>query len=112
MIISEGYKYLESFEKDYLPVFTYKVNDLNKKDESNVVKAYEVTLKGRQKINTIERVFGVVFALIGLYILYQKHNYQRLAYRFFARVIIFFLFVMVIILCFLLFFLLSKQFLY
>ena len=26
--ISNGYKYLESFEKDYLPVFTYKVNDL------------------------------------------------------------------------------------
>lgn len=26
--ISEGYKYLESFEKDFLPVFTYKVNDI------------------------------------------------------------------------------------
>ena len=26
--ISDGYKYLESFEKDYLPVFTYKVNDI------------------------------------------------------------------------------------
>lgn len=26
--ISDGYKYLESFEKDYLPVFTYKVEDL------------------------------------------------------------------------------------
>ena len=26
--ISDGYKYLESFEKEYLPVFTYKVNDI------------------------------------------------------------------------------------
>ena len=26
--ISDGYKYLESFEKDYLPIFTYKVNDI------------------------------------------------------------------------------------
>ena len=26
--ISEGYKYLESFEKEYLPIFTYKVNDV------------------------------------------------------------------------------------
>ena len=25
--ISDGYKYLESFEKDYLPVYTFKVND-------------------------------------------------------------------------------------
>ena len=26
--ISDGYKYLESFEKEFLPVFTYKVNDI------------------------------------------------------------------------------------
>ena len=26
--ISNGYKYLESFEKEYLPIFTYKVNDI------------------------------------------------------------------------------------
>ena len=26
--ISEGYKYLQSFEKDYLPVYTYKVEDV------------------------------------------------------------------------------------
>ncbi len=26
--ISEGYKYLESFEKEFLPVYTYKVNDI------------------------------------------------------------------------------------
>ena len=26
--ISDGYKYLESFEKDYLPVYTFKVNDM------------------------------------------------------------------------------------
>lgn len=26
--ISDGYKYQESFEKEYLPVFTYKVNDI------------------------------------------------------------------------------------
>ncbi len=26
--ISDGYKYLESFEKEYLPTFTYKVNDI------------------------------------------------------------------------------------
>ena len=26
--ISDGYKYLESFEKDYLPVYTFKVNDI------------------------------------------------------------------------------------
>lgn len=26
--ISDGYKYLESFEKEYLPIFTYKVNDI------------------------------------------------------------------------------------
>ncbi len=26
--ISSGYKYLESFEKDYIPIFTYKVNDI------------------------------------------------------------------------------------
>ena len=25
--ISDGYKYLESFEKDYIPIFTYKVSD-------------------------------------------------------------------------------------
>ncbi len=26
--ISEGYKYLESFEKDYIPIYTYKVEDV------------------------------------------------------------------------------------
>lgn len=26
--ISDGYKYLESFEKDYIPIFTYKVKDI------------------------------------------------------------------------------------
>ena len=26
--ISEGHKYLESFEKDYVPIFTYKVEDV------------------------------------------------------------------------------------
>ena len=26
--ISNGYKYLESFEKEYMPVFTYKVGDV------------------------------------------------------------------------------------
>lgn len=26
--VSEGYKYLESFEKTYVPIFTYKVNDV------------------------------------------------------------------------------------
>ena len=26
--ISEGYKYLEKFEKDYIPIFTYKVKDI------------------------------------------------------------------------------------
>ena len=26
--IAPGYKYLESFEKDYIPIFTYKVNDI------------------------------------------------------------------------------------
>lgn len=26
--ISDGYKYLETFEKEYLPIFTYKVNDI------------------------------------------------------------------------------------
>lgn len=26
--ISEGYKNLESFEKDYIPIFTYKINDV------------------------------------------------------------------------------------
>ena len=26
--ISDGYKYLESFEKEYVPVFTYKVKDI------------------------------------------------------------------------------------
>lgn len=26
--ISEGYKYLEEFEKDYIPIFTYKVKDI------------------------------------------------------------------------------------
>ena len=26
--VSDGYKYLQSFEKEYVPVFTYKVNDL------------------------------------------------------------------------------------
>lgn len=26
--ISEGYKNLESFEKDYIPIFTYKVKDI------------------------------------------------------------------------------------
>ena len=26
--IADGYKYLESFEKDFMPVFTYKVNDI------------------------------------------------------------------------------------
>ncbi len=27
--ISEGFKYLESFEKDYFPIFTYKINDIH-----------------------------------------------------------------------------------
>lgn len=26
--ISDGYKYLESFEKDYIPIFTYKISDV------------------------------------------------------------------------------------
>ena len=26
--ISDGYKHLESFEKDYIPIFTYKVEDV------------------------------------------------------------------------------------
>ena len=26
--ISDGYKYLESFEKEYLPIFTYKIEDV------------------------------------------------------------------------------------
>ena len=26
--ISDGYKYLESFEKDFMPVFTYKINNI------------------------------------------------------------------------------------
>ena len=26
--VSDGYKYLESFEKEYLPIFTYKINDV------------------------------------------------------------------------------------
>ena len=26
--IASGYKYLESFEKDYIPIFTYKVNNI------------------------------------------------------------------------------------
>ena len=27
--ISDGYKYLESFEKDYIPIFSYKIEDVN-----------------------------------------------------------------------------------
>ena len=26
--ISDGYKYLESFEKEYMPIFTYKIGDI------------------------------------------------------------------------------------
>ncbi len=27
--VAEGYKYIESFEKDYIPIFSYKVEDIN-----------------------------------------------------------------------------------
>ena len=53
--ISNGYKYLESFEKDYIPIFTYKVKDIEIKKQicmeygkNTVCVLYEITNNGEK----------------------------------------------------------------
>ena len=58
--ISSGYKYLESFEKDYIPIFTYKVNDITIKKlicmqygKNTVCVLYKIDNPGKQAKFTI-----------------------------------------------------------
>lgn len=52
------------------------VNDLVKKDEKLIQKAYDTVMNGQTKVNLIEKIFGIGLGLAGLYVLYQSHNYS------------------------------------
>lgn len=47
--ISEGYKYLESFEKDYIPIFTYKVEDIT-------IKKYICMVYGKNTVTILYKI--------------------------------------------------------
>ena len=63
--ISSGYKYLESFEKDYIPIFTYKVKDMTIKKlicmqygKNTVCVLYKIDNPGKQARFTITPVIN------------------------------------------------------
>ena len=63
--ISEGYKYLVEFEKDYIPIFTYKVKDIIIKKlicmdygKNTVCILYKVENKGKQAKLTLTPVIN------------------------------------------------------
>lgn len=49
--ISKGYKYLESFEKDYIPIYTYKVEDIT-------IRKYICMEHGKNTVVILYRVFN------------------------------------------------------
>lgn len=49
--ISQGYKYLESFEKEYIPIFTYKIEDV-------IVKKYICMEYGKNTVTILYRIFN------------------------------------------------------
>ena len=49
--ISDGYKYLESFEKEYIPIFTYKVEDV-------IIKKYICMVYGKNTVTVLYKVFN------------------------------------------------------
>ena len=49
--ISKGYKYLVSFEKEYIPIFTYKVEDV-------IIKKYICMEYGKNTVTILYRVFN------------------------------------------------------
>ena len=63
--ISSGYEYLESFEKDYIPIFTYKVKDMTIKKlicmqygKNTVCVLYKIDNPGKQARFTITPVIN------------------------------------------------------
>lgn len=63
--ISLGYKYLESFEKDYIPIFTYKVKDVTIKKlicmqygKNTVCVLYKINNPGKQAKFTITPIIN------------------------------------------------------
>ena len=50
--ISEGYKYLNNFEKEYVPIFTYKVKDV-------IIKKYICMEHGKNTVAVLYRVFNL-----------------------------------------------------
>ncbi len=49
--VSDGYKYLESFEKEYIPIFTYKVEDV-------IIKKYICMVYGKNTVAILYKVFN------------------------------------------------------
>ena len=49
--IADGYKYLESFEKEYIPIYTYKVEDI-------IIKKYICMEYGKNTVVVLYRVFN------------------------------------------------------
>lgn len=49
--ISKGYKYIESFEKEYVPIFTYKIKDV-------LIKKYICMEYGKNTVTVLYRVFN------------------------------------------------------
>ena len=63
--IASGYKYLESFEKDYIPIFTYKVNNITIKKlicmqygKNTVCVLYKIDNPGKQAKFTITPIIN------------------------------------------------------
>ena len=63
--ISEGYKYLFEFERDYIPIFTYKVKDITVKKlicmdygKNTVCVLYKIENKGKQAKLTLTPIIN------------------------------------------------------
>lgn len=77
--ISEGYKNLESFEKDYFPIFTYKIKDISIKKiicmehEKNTVCIY-YKMKGGKKKATL--TLAPIINFRDFHTMSTNHNYD------------------------------------
>jgi len=49
--VSDGYKYLESFEKEYVPIYTYKVEDV-------IIKKYICMIYGSNVVTILYQIFN------------------------------------------------------
>ena len=49
--IAPGYKYLENFEKDYIPIFTYKVNDI-------IIKKFICMQYGKNTVCVLYKIYN------------------------------------------------------